>query len=72
MLKGLKKKKIKIMSNKMSISIYLSTIESKNKLSKQNEQGQNHGYESQFDFSQMGRGNGGLSEEVMGLRSTTR
>ena len=34
------------MNNKMAINTYLSTIESKNKLSKQEEQRQNHGYET--------------------------
>ena len=37
----------------MAINTYLSTIESKNKLSKQ-EQRQNHGYREHFDGCQMG------------------
>ena len=32
------------MNNKMAINTYLSTIESKNKVSRQDEQRQNHGY----------------------------
>ena len=42
------------MNNKMALNIYLSTIESKNKLSKQEEQRQNHGYRERFDGCQMG------------------
>ena len=53
MLKGLKKK-IKTMNNKMAINTYLSTIEPQNKLSKQEEQRQNHGYRERFDGCQMG------------------
>ena len=48
------------MNNKMATSTYLSTIESK-KLSKQEEQRQNHGYGEHFDACQiggMGRENG--------------
>ena len=56
----------------MAINIYLSTIESKNKLSKQKEQRQNHGYRERFDGCQMGRGYGGRGEEVRGLRSPNR
>ena len=49
MLKRLiKKNKVKTMNNKMATNTYLSTIESKNKLSKQ-EQRQNHGYRECFD-----------------------
>ena len=44
------------MNIKMAISTYLSTIESKNKLSKQEEQRQNHGYGEHFDGCQMGGG----------------
>ena len=58
------------MNNKMSINIYLSTIESK-KLSQQ-EQRQNHGYGEHFDGCQMGGGCEGMSEKVKGLRSTNR
>ena len=42
------------MNNKMAINTYLSTIESKNKLSKQEEQRQNHGYKECFYGCQMG------------------
>ena len=43
----------------------------KKQLSKQ-EQRQNHGYREHFDGWQMGRGCGGIGEEVSGLRSTNR
>ena len=71
MLKGFKKKKIKTMNEKMAINSYLSTTESKNKLSKQ-EQRQNHGYGERFDGCQMGGRRGRMGEEVKGLRSTKR
>ena len=58
------------MNNKVAINIYLSTIESKNKLSKQEEQRQNHGYRERFDGCQVGGGWGGMGEAVRGLRST--
>ena len=51
------------MKNKMAINMYLSTIESKNKLSGQEEQKQNHGYRECFDGCQMG---GGVKECVEG------
>ena len=38
----------------------------KNKLSKQEEQRQNHGYRECFDGYQMGGGCGGMDEEVRG------
>ena len=44
----------------------------KNKLSKQEEQRQNHGYGECFDGCQIGGGYGGKGEEVRGLRSTNR
>ena len=44
----------------------------KNKLSKQEEQRQNHGYGEGFDGCQMGGECGGMGEEVRGLRSTNR
>ena len=50
------------MNIKMAISTYLSTIESKNKLSKQEEQRQNHGYGKHFYGSQVGGGFGGMGE----------
>ena len=53
------------MNNKMAKITNLSTIESKNKLSKQ-EQRQNHGYREHFDGCQMGGQCGGMGEEVKG------
>ena len=51
----------------------LSIIESQNKLSKQEEQRQNHGYGECFDGCQMGgRECGGIGEEMRGLRNTNR
>ena len=44
----------------------------KNKLSKQEEQRQNHGYGERFDGCQMGGVGGRMGEEVRGLRSTNR
>ena len=58
------------MNNKMANNTYLSTIESKNKLSKQEEQKQNHGYRERFVGCQMGRGFGRLGEEVRGSINT--
>ena len=43
----------------------------KNKLSQQ-EQKQNHGYRERFDGCQMGRGYGGMGEQVRRLRSTNK
>ena len=60
------------MNNKMTINTYLSTTESKNKLSKQEDQRQNQGYREHFDGCQMGGVCGGMGEEVSGLRSTNR
>ena len=59
------------MNNKMAINTYLSTIESKNKLRKQ-EQRQNHGYGECIGGCQMGKGCRKMGEEVRGLRSTNR
>ena len=56
------------MNNKMSKNpTYLSTIESKNKLSKQ-ELRQNRGYCEHFDGCPMGGGCGGMGEEVEGIK----
>ena len=44
----------------------------KNKLSKQEEQRQNHRYEEHFDDCRMEGGCGKMSEDVRGLRSTNR
>ena len=70
MLKGLKKK-VKTMNNNWQKNTTLSTIESK-KLSKQEEQRQNHGYRELFVGCQMGGGCGGMDVEVRGLRNTNR
>ena len=67
MLKRLiKKNKVKTMNNKMAINTYLSTIESKNKLSKQEEQRWKHGYREHFDGCQTGGGCRGMGKEVRG------
>ena len=50
------------MNNKMAINTYLSTIEPQNKLSKQEEQRQNHGYRERFDGCQMGEWYKGMGE----------
>ena len=55
----------------MAKNTNLSTVESKKQI-KQEEQRQNHGYREHFDGCQMGRGYGGMDEEVRGLRSTNR
>ena len=70
MLKVLKKK-INTMNNKMTKNTYQSTIEFKNKLSKQ-EQRQNHEYRERFDGCQMGVSYRGMGDEVRGLISTNR
>ena len=44
----------------------------KNKLSKQEEQKQNHGYREHFDGCQMGGRGGGMGEEARVLRSASR
>ena len=56
-------KKIKTMNNKIAINTHLSTIESKNKPSKQ-EQRQNHVYRECFDDCQTGGWYGGMGEQV--------
>ena len=40
------------MNSKMAVNMYLSTNESKNKLSRQEEQRQNNGYREHFDGCQ--------------------
>ena len=55
----------------MAINTCLSIIESKNKLSKQ-EQRQSHGYRERFDGWQMGEECGGMDEGIRGLRSTNK
>ena len=59
------------MNNKMATNTYLSTIESKNKLS-QEEHRQNHVYGEDFDGCQVGGVCRGMGEEVRGVRSTNR
>ena len=56
----------------MVINTYLSTIEPKNKLSKPEQQRQNHGHRECFDGCQMGGGWRRMGEEVRGLSSTNR
>ena len=63
---------IKTMNSKMAKNTNLSTIESKNKLSKQEELRQNHGYGECFYGCQMGGGWGGMGDEVREFRSTNR
>ena len=57
------------MNNKMAINTY-QQLNLKNKLSKQEEQRQNHGYGECFDGCQMGGGRGRMGEEVRGSKST--
>ena len=70
MLKGLKKKKIKTVNNKMAKNIY-QQLNLKNKLSKQEEQRQNHGYGEHFDGCQTGGAYWGMDEGVR-ILSTNR
>ena len=58
------------MNNKMAINTYLSTIESKNKLSKQEEQKRNHRYGEHRDGNWWGEPSGEMAEKVKGLRCT--
>ena len=60
------------MNNKMKKKTCLLTIESKNKVSKQGEQRQNHGHRENFNGCQMGGMCWGMVENVRGLRSTNR
>ena len=60
------------MINKMAkIHIY-QQFNPKNKLNKQEEQRQDHGYREHFDGCQMGWGFREMDELVRGLRSTSR
>ena len=52
------------------MQIYQQNV--KNKLSKQEQQRQNHGYREGFDGCQMGGRCAGMGEEARGLRSTNR
>ena len=60
------------MNNKMAKIYIYQQLNLKNKLSKQEEQRQNHGCGECFDGCQMGRQCAGMGEEVRGLRSTNR
>ena len=60
------------MKNEMTKNTYLSTNESKNKLSKQEEWRQDHRYKECSNGHQMEGGDGGMDEEVRGLRNTNR
>ena len=51
------------MNNKMAINTYCPQLNLKNKLSKQEEQRQNHGYKECLDGCQMGERCGGMGEE---------
>ena len=57
------------MNNKMAKIHIHQQLNLKNKLSKQEEHRQNHGYGEYFDGCQMGEGCRGIGEEVRGLRS---
>ena len=63
---------MKTTNNKMAIHTYYQQLNLKNKLSKQEEHRQNHGYRQCFDGCQMGGGCREVGEEVRGLRSTNR
>ena len=60
------------MNNKMAKIHTCQQLNLKNKLSKQEEQRQNHGHRQHFDGCHMGGGYGGIGKEVRGLRSTNR
>ena len=62
---------IKTLTNKIAKIHLYQQLNLKNKLNKQ-EPRQNHGYREHFDGRQMGRGCGGMGEEVGGLRSTKK
>ena len=59
------------MNNKMAKIHIHQQLNLKNKLSKQEEQRQNHGYGERFDGCHW-EGFGGIGEEVRGLRITKR
>ena len=59
------------MNTKMAKILIYQQLNLKNKLSKQEEQRQNHGYKDHFDGCQM-VGCGEMGEEVKGLRKTNR
>ena len=60
------------MNNKMAKIHTYQQLNLKNKLSKQEEQRQNHGYREHFNGGQMGAGCEAMSKVVRGLRSTNR
>ena len=57
------------MNSKMTTNSQLSTTESKNKLSKQAEQEQNHRCGDHLEVYQLGGGRGRVGEKVQGIRS---
>ena len=58
------------MNNKMAQVHIYQQLNLENKLSKQEEQRQNHGHEEHFDGCQIGVGCGEMGEDVRRLRST--
>ena len=56
----------------MAIIHIYQQLNLKKKLSKQEDDRQNHGYGDRFDGCLMGAGCGGRGEEVRGVRSTSR
>ena len=60
------------MTNKMAKMHISQQLNLKNKLSKQEEQRQNHGYGEHFNVCQIGGGCGEMGEEVRAVRSTNR
>ena len=58
------------MNNKMAQVHIYQQLNLENKLSKQEEQRQNHGHEGDFDGCQMGVGYAEMGEDVRRLRST--
>ena len=57
------------MNNKMAATTNLSTIElKKNKVSKQAEQTQTHGYGDHWEGYQLGGGRGRMGEKAQGIR----
>ena len=60
------------MNNNMAKTHICQQLNLKDKLIKQEEQRQNHGYRERFDGCQMGGVWQRMGEEVRGLRSTNR
>ena len=67
----LRKRRAGLLTIKMAINSQLSTTESKNKLSKQAEQKQNHRYGDHLEDYQLGGGRRRMEEKVQGLRRTS-